>query len=432
MFRKIIGTIGTRLLSAIITLVIVVMNAHLLGAKNVGTISLIILAITLIQLLNNFVGGPALVYLVPRTEIFKLFFLSYLWAVVTSVVGATVMQFAGLIPDGFFIHVMVLSLFLSLSFVNSMILMGLERVKPYNIISLIQIAVLFCVLMISFFVFRHREVMSYIYGLYGSYISAFIFSLIITLPVMRRSGLSGSGTVLKEILRYGSVMQAGNIFQMLNYRLSFYFIEKFLGRAAVGVYSVGVQLSEGIWIISRSISVVQYSRISNSVDPKYAITLTITLVKIAVIVTILALLIILLFPASFFTLIFGPEFAAVKMIMFCLATGILVLSVSMILSPYFSGIGKPHHNTISAAIGLIFTIAGSWVLIPKLGIVGAGLSATVSYSAATLYQVITFIRFTKVGIKDLMITKGELILFKSEIIKLLKKGEPVPGNSDIL
>lgn len=57
MIRKILGTITTRAVTAALTLVIVLVNSYVLGAEKVGTISLILLAVTLIQLLNNFVGG---------------------------------------------------------------------------------------------------------------------------------------------------------------------------------------------------------------------------------------------------------------------------------------------------------------------------------------------------------------------------------------
>ncbi len=77
MIRKIIGTISTRIIIALVTLAIILINGWFLGADKVGTISLIILAITLIQMLNNFVGGGALVYLLPRTDLIKLFIPAY-------------------------------------------------------------------------------------------------------------------------------------------------------------------------------------------------------------------------------------------------------------------------------------------------------------------------------------------------------------------
>ena len=426
MFKKIIATIGTRLITAIITLALVVLNAHYLGAKNVGTISLIILAITINQLVNNFVGGPALVYLVPRTDLWKLFVPSYLWALVSSFAGSVIMELLHLIPEGFFIHVMILSFFLALFFVNTMILMGQERIPSYNLVSLLQVIVLMIVLTGLIFIVKRRDVMAYITGLYCSYSFAFLLSFFMVLPKLKRAPLKGSMPVLKEIFRYGTVMQFGNIFQLFNYRLSYYFIETFLNRATVGVYSVGVQLSEGIWLISRSISMVQYSRISNDNDRAYAIRLTLSLVRISFIVTFLVLGFILLLPSAFFTFIFGPEFHYVKLTMVSLAAGILTLSVSITISPFFSGIGKPHHNTVSSAIGLVFTIVGGYVLIPKIGLIGAGISASISYTMATIYQVIVFARFARLKMKDLMVTKAEISMLRTEIKKVMKKEIPLP------
>jgi O-antigen/teichoic acid export membrane protein len=303
-----------------------------------------------------------------------------------------------------------------------MILMGQERIRSYNFISLLQVSLLILVLLGIIFVDGRRDVLAYIFGLYCSYTFAFLLSFFMVIPKVNRTTLAGSGSVLKEILRYGSVMQFGNLFQLFNYRLSYYFIEAFLNRASVGIYSIGVQLSEGIWLISKSISMVQYSRISNEKDQQYAIRLTLSLVRISFIVTLLVLAFILMLPSSFFTFIFGKEFAYVKMTIASLSAGILILSVSITISPLFSGIGKPHHNTISAAIGLVFTIIGGYILIPRIGLLGAGLSASVSYTVATFYQIIVFVRFAKLKMKDLLITQGEITLLRNEVRRFLKKG----------
>ena len=73
MIRNVLGTILTRMITALLTLAVVVMNARFLGAEKVGVISLVILAVTIVQMVNNFVGGASLVYLVPRTPLLKLF-----------------------------------------------------------------------------------------------------------------------------------------------------------------------------------------------------------------------------------------------------------------------------------------------------------------------------------------------------------------------
>jgi len=417
MLKNILSTITTRILVALLTLIIVLVNARFLGTEKVGTIALIILAIAIIQLVSNLIGGGALVYLLPRTQLIKIFLPSCGWAFLTSALGSFILNVLHLIPDGYTMHVFFLSLLLSLFTINYMVLMGEERILPYNIVSLLQVVILFVVLMFFLFGLKNRDVMAYIYSLYISYLFAFLASLLLILSSFRKKEIPGSGKVLKELVHLGSVMQMGNILQFFNYRLSYYFIEFFLNRAAVGIYSVGVQLSESIWLIAKSIHLVQYTRISNEKDEKYAAKLTLNLVKISFLLTFLSLIVVIVLLHVLFALIFRPAFSQVPAIMYSLAIGILTFSVSINLSPYFSGLGKPIHNTISAAIGLFFTVIFCIVLIPRLGLIGAGLAATLSYVAATLYQFIVFIRRTKLRPNDFILKKSDF----TTILKQLKE-----------
>jgi O-antigen/teichoic acid export membrane protein len=419
MLKNILSTVSTRILVALLTLAMVIANASYLGAEKLGTISLIILAIAILQLVSNLVGGGALVYLVPRVHLTAIFLPSCGWAIFTSALGAFVLNNLHLIPSGYAWHVFFLALLLSLFTVNFMVLMGEERIPAYNLISLLQVVILFAVLMFFFFGLKNREVMAYLYALYTSYIFAFLTSLILILPSFSKKVISGPVKVYRELIRLGAVMQTGNILQFFNYRLSYYFIEFFINRAAVGIYSVGVQLSESIWLIAKSIQLVQYTRISNEKDENYAAKLTMNLVKISFILTLLSLIGIIVLLHVFFSLIFKPAFHQVPVIMYTLAAGILTFSVSINLSPYFSGMGKPIHNTISAAIGLLFTVVFCVVLIPRFGLIGAGMAATFSYIAATVYQFIVFIRNTKIVPADFLFRKDDIIIVVTGIKKLL-------------
>ncbi len=415
MIKKIFGTVRTRVLIAAITLLMVILNARYLGAANVGTISLIILSVTIVQTITNFIGGGAVVYLVPRMEPVNLVVVSYVWAVFSTIVVVVVLGIMKLIPGGYFVHVMILSLIFSFSAVNFMVLLGKERIRAYNNITLLQVLLLFGVLLFFLFIAGRRDAMIYVYGLYASYLFIFLSSLVIILPYLDLKKAGGLAAVIREILRYGTAMQVGNILQLFNYRLGLYLMEFFLGRAAVGIYSVGAQISEGIWIIPRSISLVQFSRISNTEDKEYAARLTMNFIKIGTILAFFAVLILLVLPGSFFSLLFGREFTGIRMVIASLAMGIVSLSGSIILSSYFSGIGKPYHNATGSAIGLVFTVVLGILLIPRIGIVGAGLAATASYSAATLYQLIVFIRCSGLKRKDYLLTLSDIKRVMAEI-----------------
>jgi len=423
MLKNILSTITTRVIIALLTLVMVLLNARYLGAENVGTINLIILAIAILQLISNLIGGGALVYLVPRAQLIKIYFPSCGWAILTSGAGTFLLNILHLIPSGYALDVFFLALLLSLFTVNFMVLMGKEKIRIYNIISLLQVVVLFVVVMIFFFGLNKKVVSSYLYGLYISYIFAFLTSLVFILSSFKKKEISGSVNVIRDLFRLGSVMQLGNVLQFFNYRLSYYFIEIFLKRAAVGVYAVGVQLSESIWLIAKSISLVQYTRISNVKDEKYAAKLTLNLIKISFCLTLLSLIIIMVLLHIFLGLIVKKEFQQVPAIMYALSTGILTFSISIILSPFFSGIGKPIHNTISAAIGLVFTVIFCLWFIPNIGIIGAAFAATLSYAAATTYLFIVFIKMTKVKPVDFLLKRDDLLVLKKEVSRILQQSK---------
>jgi O-antigen/teichoic acid export membrane protein len=434
MIRKILGTITTRILVAALSLAIILVNARVLGAEKVGTISLIILAISIIQLLNGIVGGAALVYLVPRQDAIRLLIPAYLWAIITAVAGTGLLNILHLfpwgsglyvIPEGYSIHVMMLSMIFSLASVNFMVLMGQEKIRAYNTISLLQVACLFAGLMIFFVVFHRFEVEAYIRSLYIAYSFAFIAGFIWMIPSIRYRPKDKSTSYLKQVFRLGSVMQLANILQFLNYRVSYYFLDFFLNRAAVGVYSVGVQLSESIWIIAKSIHMVQYTRISNEGDKQYAVRLTLNLVKVSFLATITCLILVLTLIYLLFPLIFKPAFIEVFPVMLALSPGILVFSVSIILSPYFSGSGRPVHNTISSAIGLFFTLVFSLILIPVIGLRGAAWAASMAYLFATVYQLVVFVRDAKVGLSDFILRKKDVNSIRDEVKVFLQSKKPV-------
>jgi O-antigen/teichoic acid export membrane protein len=424
MFKKIVGTIGTRALTAVLALITWTLNAQYLGPEKVGTISLIIFSVAVIQLFTNFVAGSALIYQTPRQGIYRLFIPAYLWSLVITVLSAFALDFIGslfplleLIPAGYFTEVMILALVMSLSSANCMLLLGLERVRAFNQVGLLQIISLFAVLLILLFGFREMEVMAYFKAIFISYVLALAAGLMLLYPSFKKVPLTGMKSLVGEILRFGTYVQFANFFQTMNYRLSLKFVDHYAGRGAVGVLSLGMQLAEGLWLISRSIATVQYSRLSNEKDHDYSVKLTLTMAKIAWVVTGLAMLMLLAVPTSVFVFVFTEKFEDVKLVIAALSPGIVALSVSMIFSGYFSAINKPYHNTISSAAGLLFTVGLGLVLIPAYGIVGAGISASVSYSVLTLYQFVIFSRMTRLRLKDFMLTRAEIRTLVGEIRK---------------
>lgn len=415
MFGKIISTIGTKFLSAILSLVIVVLTTNYLGAEGRGEVSIFVLNIAIVMMVNNFVGGPALIYLVPRIDLLKLIIPSYIWALIISSLLAYVLYLSGLAKPGYAIHLFFIAFIQSLGTFNLMALLGKEKINLHNIVSLLQIVALLVVLFIFLVVLNRKEVFSFVIALYVSNMLGFVLSFLLISRYIKGNSITGMREVLGSIFKFGSFVQLGNIAQLLNYRISYYFLEFFCGKGMVGIYSTGVSIAEGMWMVSKSISMVQYSRISNTNDIEYARKLTITLFKLSLLGTLCMLSVILLLPVSFYTSIFGDEFAEVRTVIFFLATGIVALSISSIFSPYFAGIGKHYINTISSVAGLVITIGLGLILIPRYQLAGAGITATISYTVSTVYQFIVFMRETKVKFRQFMPSSDDVKIIRRTI-----------------
>ncbi|MDD5508206.1 MAG: polysaccharide biosynthesis C-terminal domain-containing protein [Bacteroidales bacterium] len=415
MFRYIIGTSLTRLVNALLSFGILWINTHNLGKEGLGTIGLLVLGITLVLLVSNYIGGGALVFLSSRHDWRQLLVPSYLWAIMVSVAGALLLGLFHLVPEEYVVDVLFLSLLQAWMTVNLNLLIGREKIKLFNAISVIQMVL--TTVALAFFIYHEHiyNVKAYIYSLYVGYAAGFLLGLAALLPLIRKAGKQKKQPVIREIIRYGKFIQTANVLQLLNYRLSYYLIEFFTGRAALGIYIVGVQLSEGVWLIGKSVATVQFARISNTREEDYAKRITLLLFKFTFALSLLVTIALVLLPEQVYGWIFGDDFVHVKKVILSLFIGILATSVSLMFSHYFSGMGMPRHNMVGSAIGLVLTLVLGLIFIPKYGIIAAGLTASVSYLANLIYLMVVFIYKTKPDLRDFMIRSDDLRLFLNEL-----------------
>lgn len=409
MVKKILGTMFTRVVAAVLAFAGWVLIANYLGPEKTGTISLIIFSVAIIQLIVNYIGGAALIYQTPRVGLFRLVVPVYIWTPLSTILTAFLLTLAGhaipileIIPDGHFTDVLLLALAMSFASANSMFLLGLEKVKEYNICNLVQVAGFFIILLIMLTVFGIRDIRSYTWALFLSNILGWGLSGFYLWPQIHRVPLKGSGELIREVLKFGNFVQLANLFQTFNYRLSLKFTDYFLGRSPVGILTIGLQLAEGFWLISRSISTVQFSRMSNEMRFDYSVRLTLLFARMTWMITAIGIAVLLCIPERIFALVFSASFGEVRLVIASLAPGIVFLSISIILSSFFSAVNKPLHNMIGSVLGLIFTVVSGIVLIPKLGIPGAGIAASISYFFITMYQFLVFRYLTGRSFRDLI------------------------------
>jgi len=393
MFRKILGNFGVRLISAIVNLMIAIVVSQYLGASGKGEQSLVLTMIAIVTIFDNMVGGASIVFLTNKLRIRELFVASYVWTLLVSVLSCIVLVFVELVPNKFILSVVILSAISSIVSIHSSVLLGKENLKSFNLLSFLVPLLSLVTLLLQFTLNWNRTAEAYVYSLYVAYGLTLVVSILLVMKHVKKDSvfqLSNTWSTFQSLFYYGFQNQLAHIFQLLSFRISYFFLQRDCGEAEVGIYSNAVSVIESIWMISTSISLWQYAKISNSTDVSYTKNITEQLTKYGLLTAFVALLVLLFIPAEFYAWLFGKEFRGLNELMWYLAPGIWVFNYALIIGHYFSGHGKYYVNAIASGIGLVVTCASAYYFIPTLKIQGAALSASISYFVTSLVVILYF------------------------------------------
>ena len=424
MIKKIFGTFGTRLLNALVGFVTLWFGTNFLGREAWGIGATVLVDVSLLLIAVELLSGSGLIYYTPRKSFVALFKISYAWTFIMLAFFATTLLvlhsflptiYDAFIPDGYGPHILLMVFLYSLHNFNMNVLLGKERVGMQNILFIIQFMTQLISMIIYIFVFEIRNANAFVYSLITGYIIVNICGFISILPYFKDNKDEELIPTAKEMFNFGSMIQLSTLVTMINRRISYFVIKKTFGLGEVGVYTSGTQVSEATKLIGNSIALVQFSSISNMDDKKKAADLTITFLKLAVILTALCMVVICLIPKSIYAWIFTEEFAEIKDVLVCLSPGMVFMAANMIFSHYFSGVNLPKHNLYGSLVGLVVTIASIFILIPKYGIIGAGASVSLTYLATIIYQWRIFKKETKVKTIQLLPTLND---FKTLVVSI--------------
>jgi O-antigen/teichoic acid export membrane protein len=393
MLKSIFSTTGVRLSTAVIGLFLLTLNGRMVGPEGLGEIRIFTVTVTILIIVANFIGGPNLIYRASRHKITAIILRSYVWSGMISLAflaypptAKGIEALLGVqLPDfDHHLRIAICTFFYAMAYVNTYILLGLEDIRGHNItlFSFSGFLLLGTVLGYSFLPNISADI----------YIQFFMFSAMVKfgigwlflLPHHRKGKLTeakGATTGLsKTLLSDGAMVQSGNFFQQINYRIGDYILESTWGLAAVGLFSAAVQLSEGIWTISRSAALVQYSKLSNLSNVERGKKLTYLLSKGIIVITAAGFVFLSFLPISFYTWIFGEDFTGVRGIIRMLAPVLTLYSVAFLYSHFFASQGDFKRNTFASFSGMVLTLIIAFILIPKYGIVGVVITQSITYT----------------------------------------------------
>ena len=402
MFKKILGTGAARAVNVLTQLATLIMGTRYLGAAEWGKAFIAQTDITFLLIGIELIAGSGLVYFTPRKKLATLMKISYSWIAFVMLIYLLLFNvlhffpnfYHTIVPEGYAWLVLLMTFIYSFHEFNLNHFLGKEKVATYNWLFLIQILTQVTMMAVLIFALNIRTAKALLYSQLCGYSLATLIGWALLFPTLKREGHEPLKSSFKELFHYGAFIQLSTLVSTLNKRLSLYLLKTHCDERSLGVYASGTQVTEGVNIVGQSIGLVEFSALSNTEKKERASQLTLRFLKLSIILTFTALLIICLLPSRFFEWLFSGEFSGIHTVILLIAPGIVFFSAHTILANYFSGTGKPKYNLYASLIGLSVTLVSAFVLIPLLGIRGAAITTTLTYATLFIYQWIVFHKHT--------------------------------------
>jgi O-antigen/teichoic acid export membrane protein len=218
---------------------------------------------------------------------------------------------------------------------------------------------------------------------------------------------------LLPTLTFGLRGQSGTLATFFSYRLDVFMVNYFLDASHVGLYSLGVLVSEALWQLPGVVSTALCPRTARTVESG-ADSFTSMVLRQVFLVTMVAGLAIALVSPFALPLIFGERFTPSVAVIWWILPGTMMLALGKVSGADLVGRGLVIHTPVSSYIGMVLTLVLDWFLIPRMGIRGAALASSIAYFAAGSYLLFVVRQEVKTSWKALLVpTRAELIAYKS-------------------
>ena len=279
---------------------------------------------------------------------------------------------------------------------------GLRRMALWNLASLISAAAVVALYVVTL-VLLHLGALSALVAI----VVATVLSVVIPAAWLWKLFPNWSFDLrfATRAIRFGCIGEAGNVLQLLVYRLDVLLVTALLGFAAAGTYTVAFTLSEILWQVPNAAGLILFPRVASGRGDTTAITARLVRLTLALLLiegAVGAVLAPVLIPW-----IFSSRFEQAVSAFWLLLPGGVLLGMGKLISANLAGRGRPGLPSVGSAIAFVLTVSLDLSLIPRLGINGASIASSIAYTASTLFVLIAFVRLTGIGWAHLLVVQPE-------------------------
>ena len=315
--------------------------------------------------------------------------------------------------------------FLSVTF-NNLLIAFLNAKRKFMLSSAIGIVNVLIPLLGYLLIYFHLLPMhsedNYLYAVLFV-VSSFVFTTAVLFVFVGRSytGMFSLQILSKSdiffVLKFSMIAWMCNFFTSLTYRMDIWFIDHYHGKAATGIYSLAVNLSQFFWVLPNAIGSVLYSYIAkdgleNNLQNIQRLT------KYTFYFNVVAGLMSVLLLNTLIPLFYGEAFRGSYVLLMFLLPGVIIFSMPIILASLFAGTGNIMVNLYNTLFSFAICLVLDSIMIRPWSAEGASIASVITYVLSSVFSLYVASRLFKLNIGDILVIKKEDYLFiKSKFIK---------------
>lgn len=223
----------------------------------------------------------------------------------------------------------------------------------------------------------------------------------LTILLRRRPTLGFSRSTASALAAYGVRVHPGTVSTMLNERLDQLVISVVLGPVKLGLYVVAMTVSSLTALVGSSIGLVATPEIARLAGVERARAAA-RLVRLTIACSVVLTIPVLLFTEPLLTLVFGAAFGDAVGVARLLLVAALVLGTGRTLAAALKGAGVPLRASVADGCALVVTVLGLALLLPSLGLIGAGITSLLAYLVSTILLARSAARVLEVPLSSLL------------------------------
>lgn len=278
---------------------------------------------------------------------------------------------------------------------------GIKRVRYVASISLTLALVTFVLTAVGLFLIQRSPLVAIVAWVASTTVVGTVAW--IAMLVHARTLEPGEPLHLRRFLAMTLKGGATALVSLLNYRADLYIVAIMLSTRDLGLYSVATSAPQALLFPAQVAATVTSPHIGG-LDRHAAAALAARCSRHSMLISLVICAAVFALAPEIIGIFYGPSFLPMVPALRVLLVGVVALALAGPISSYYTlKLAKPEIPLALAGISAAICIAGTIVLIPLFGIVGAASASTGAYIIAQILALFYFKRSTGVGFKALLV-----------------------------